>query len=110
MPVRRAMVLDRPGVPLEMLERPVPQPGPGEILIAVAACRVCCSCFAPMALRLAARWRRRSGNVGSMHGTFAVASPPETGKPAHAGPPNEVAAVPLRRRWIYARIQTREKE
>jgi hypothetical protein len=27
----RAMVLDRPKIPLVMRERPVPQPGPGEI-------------------------------------------------------------------------------
>ncbi|HMK79202.1 MAG TPA: zinc-dependent alcohol dehydrogenase family protein [Xanthobacteraceae bacterium] len=37
----RAMVLERPGRPLEMRERSVPKPGPGEILIAVAACGVC---------------------------------------------------------------------
>jgi alcohol dehydrogenase, propanol-preferring len=37
----RAMVLDRPKTPLVMRERPVPQPGPGEILIEIAACGVC---------------------------------------------------------------------
>jgi alcohol dehydrogenase, propanol-preferring len=37
----RAMVLDRPNHPLVMRERPVPQPGPGEILLEVAACGVC---------------------------------------------------------------------
>jgi len=37
----RAMVLDRPGQPLVMSERPMPQPGPGEILVAVSACGVC---------------------------------------------------------------------
>jgi alcohol dehydrogenase, propanol-preferring len=41
MPVMRAMVLEYPGVPLEMRERPIPQPGPGEILLDVAACGVC---------------------------------------------------------------------
>jgi len=41
MSVMRAMVLERPGRPLEMRERSVPKPGPGEILIAVAACGVC---------------------------------------------------------------------
>jgi propanol-preferring alcohol dehydrogenase len=41
MPVMRAMVLERPGTPLEMRERPLPQPSPGEILIEVAACGVC---------------------------------------------------------------------
>ena len=35
------MVLDRPGTPLTLRERPVPQPGEGEILIEVAACGVC---------------------------------------------------------------------
>jgi alcohol dehydrogenase, propanol-preferring len=37
----RAMVLDHPKTPLAMRERPVPQPGPGEILIEIAACGVC---------------------------------------------------------------------
>jgi propanol-preferring alcohol dehydrogenase len=41
MDVMRAMVLDRPGRPLIMRERPLPQPGPGEILVAVSACGVC---------------------------------------------------------------------
>ena len=41
MPVMRAMVLERPGTPLALRERPVPQPGLGEILIEVAACGVC---------------------------------------------------------------------
>jgi alcohol dehydrogenase, propanol-preferring len=37
----RAMVLDRTGEPLVPRERPVPQPGPGEILVEVSACGVC---------------------------------------------------------------------
>jgi alcohol dehydrogenase, propanol-preferring len=37
----RAMVLERPGTPLIGRERPVPTPGPGEILVEVAACGVC---------------------------------------------------------------------
>ena len=37
----RAMILDQPGVPLRMVELPVPQPGQGEILVAVEACGVC---------------------------------------------------------------------
>ena len=37
----RAMVLDRPGTPLVMRERPLPSPGPGEILIEIEACGVC---------------------------------------------------------------------
>jgi len=37
----RAMQLDRPGAPLRMVERPIPVPGPGELLIEVAACGVC---------------------------------------------------------------------
>jgi propanol-preferring alcohol dehydrogenase len=41
MPVMRAMVLERPGSALVMRERPVPAPGPGEILVEVAACGVC---------------------------------------------------------------------
>jgi alcohol dehydrogenase, propanol-preferring len=41
MSVMHAMVLDRPKTPLAMRERPVPQPGPGEILVEIAACGVC---------------------------------------------------------------------
>lgn len=37
----QAMQLDRPRSPLRLVERPVPDPEPGEILIEVAACGVC---------------------------------------------------------------------
>lgn len=37
----RAMVLERPGNPLVLRERPVPLPGAGELLITVSACGVC---------------------------------------------------------------------
>ena len=37
----RAMQLDRPGEKLRLVERPVPTPGPGELLVEVAACGVC---------------------------------------------------------------------
>ncbi len=37
----RAMQLDRPGQPLRLVERPLPAPGPGELLIEVAACGIC---------------------------------------------------------------------
>jgi len=37
----RAMVLDKPGTPLAERERPVPQPGVGEVLLRVLACAVC---------------------------------------------------------------------
>jgi propanol-preferring alcohol dehydrogenase len=37
----RAMVFDRVGEPLRMEERPIPQPGPGQLLIRVHACAVC---------------------------------------------------------------------
>lgn len=37
----RAMQLDRPGEPLRLVERPVPDPGPGDLLIEVSACAVC---------------------------------------------------------------------
>ncbi|MBM3531193.1 MAG: zinc-dependent alcohol dehydrogenase family protein [Alphaproteobacteria bacterium] len=37
----RAMVLARPGEPLRMEERPVPEPGPGKLRLRVAACGVC---------------------------------------------------------------------
>ena len=37
----RVMVIDRPGGPLRLEERPVPEPGSGEVLIRVHACGVC---------------------------------------------------------------------
>jgi len=37
----RAMVLERPNQSLRLLELPVPSPGPGQLLIRVAACGVC---------------------------------------------------------------------
>jgi propanol-preferring alcohol dehydrogenase len=37
----RAMVLSEPGRPLEERDLPVPEPGPGELLIRVSACAVC---------------------------------------------------------------------
>jgi propanol-preferring alcohol dehydrogenase len=41
MPAMRAMVLDKPGAPLVMRERPLPVAGAGELLIEVKACGVC---------------------------------------------------------------------
>jgi propanol-preferring alcohol dehydrogenase len=37
----KAMVLDKPGKPLELVERADPRPGPGEILVGITACGVC---------------------------------------------------------------------
>lgn len=37
----RAMILDQVGLPLRMVNLPVPQPGEGEILVAIEACGVC---------------------------------------------------------------------
>jgi len=37
----RAMVLARPGSPLELRELPVPDPGAGEVLVKVRACAIC---------------------------------------------------------------------
>ncbi len=37
----RSLVLDRPGTPLRLEERPLPEPGPGEVRIAVSACGIC---------------------------------------------------------------------
>ena len=37
----KAMVLHAPGQPLQLLERPDPQPGAGEVRLRVAACAVC---------------------------------------------------------------------
>jgi alcohol dehydrogenase, propanol-preferring len=41
MAIMQAMVLDRARTPLTMRERPLPAPGSGEILVAVAACGIC---------------------------------------------------------------------
>ena len=37
----RAMVLARPGSPLELRELPLPEPGPGEVRVKVRACAIC---------------------------------------------------------------------
>lgn len=37
----RAMVLERPGQPLVLRELPIPEPGPGQVLLRVRACGVC---------------------------------------------------------------------
>lgn len=37
----KAMVLDRPGAPLRLVERPVPKPASGQALVRVSACGVC---------------------------------------------------------------------
>ncbi|MBI5105254.1 MAG: zinc-dependent alcohol dehydrogenase family protein [Solirubrobacterales bacterium] len=37
----RSMVLDRPGTPLRAADLPDPEPGPGQVLVEVAACGVC---------------------------------------------------------------------
>jgi propanol-preferring alcohol dehydrogenase len=37
----KAMILERPGTPLALVERPDPTPGPGEIRLGVEACAVC---------------------------------------------------------------------
>ena len=41
MPSMHAMVLERPRTPLVTRGRPVPRPGPGEVLVEVKACGVC---------------------------------------------------------------------
>ncbi|MDQ0315295.1 zinc-dependent alcohol dehydrogenase family protein [Amorphus orientalis] len=37
----RAMVLDRPGEPLHLVERATPSPGAGQVLVEITACGVC---------------------------------------------------------------------
>lgn len=37
----RAMVLTKPGAPLQLMELPVPKPGPEQVLVRVRACAVC---------------------------------------------------------------------
>ena len=41
MPTMRAVQVSRPGGPLELVERPVPDPGPGSVRIRVQACGIC---------------------------------------------------------------------
>lgn len=43
MPAMRSAVLPETGKPLEIVEREVPEPGPGEILVKVIACGMCYS-------------------------------------------------------------------
>lgn len=35
------MILDRVGAPLRLVDRPLPRPGPHQVLVEVAACAVC---------------------------------------------------------------------
>lgn len=37
----RAMVLEKPGAPLQLIEKPDPVPGPGKVRVKVSACGVC---------------------------------------------------------------------
>jgi propanol-preferring alcohol dehydrogenase len=37
----RAMILERPGEPLRLVDLPTPSPGPGQVRVRVAACGVC---------------------------------------------------------------------
>jgi D-arabinose 1-dehydrogenase-like Zn-dependent alcohol dehydrogenase len=41
MPNMRAVQVSRPGGPLELVERPIPEPGPGSVRIQVQACGIC---------------------------------------------------------------------
>jgi D-arabinose 1-dehydrogenase-like Zn-dependent alcohol dehydrogenase len=41
MPAMRAVQVSRPGGPLELVERPIPEPGPGHVRIRVHACGIC---------------------------------------------------------------------
>jgi D-arabinose 1-dehydrogenase-like Zn-dependent alcohol dehydrogenase len=41
MPNMRAVQVSRPGGPLEVVERPIPQPGPASVRIKVQACGIC---------------------------------------------------------------------
>jgi alcohol dehydrogenase/propanol-preferring alcohol dehydrogenase len=41
MSTMRAMQVTRPGAPFELVERPVPQPGPGQVRVRVQACGSC---------------------------------------------------------------------
>lgn len=41
MPTMRAVQVSRPGGPLELVERPVPDPGPGTVRIKVQVCGIC---------------------------------------------------------------------
>ncbi len=37
----KAMILERPGAPLKLIDKKVPEPAPGQVLVDVAACGVC---------------------------------------------------------------------
>jgi D-arabinose 1-dehydrogenase-like Zn-dependent alcohol dehydrogenase len=41
MATMRAMQVSRPGGPLELVERPIPEPGPGHVRVKVSACGIC---------------------------------------------------------------------
>ena len=37
----RAVQVEKPGSPLELVERPMPEPGPGKVRVKVEACGIC---------------------------------------------------------------------
>ena len=39
--IMKAMILDRPGSPLRLVERAIAEPGPAEVLVKISACGVC---------------------------------------------------------------------
>src|SRR5690606_25538923 len=41
MPSMRAVQVSHPGGPLELVERPIPDPGPGQVRVKVSACGIC---------------------------------------------------------------------
>ena len=41
MPTMRALQVPAPGKPFQLVERPIPQPGPGQVRLKVQACGVC---------------------------------------------------------------------
>ena len=53
MSTMRAVQVSRPGGPLELVERPIPQPNSGQVRIKVQACGICHSCTIECRVNLA---------------------------------------------------------
>jgi NADPH:quinone reductase-like Zn-dependent oxidoreductase len=71
----RVVQVREPGAPLELVERGVPEPGPGQVRIRVEACGICHSDAGTVKLMLVTAKKRRSSSALRAH---AAASAPVT--------------------------------
>jgi alcohol dehydrogenase, propanol-preferring len=95
----RAMVLDRPGLPLRVAQVPIPEPGTGQALIRVHACAVCRTDLhivdgelpdAKLPLILGHQIVGTVVRLGEPRGSNPIGAPGPGGGPGSAGGPSPV--------------------